>query len=147
MFERRMSARMPAAASEREIDQAGALCVRRTKKGRLRVLLVGSRRNGRWGLPKGHIESGEASAAAAQREAFEEAGATGSINETTFGSFTYRKEGSAHLYRVAVHVLEVDAISESYPERSVRKSRWFPIATAVREASQPGLRDLLRKLG
>jgi len=40
------------------------------------ILFVGSRRNGRWGLPKGHIEAGETSWAAARREALEEAGSS-----------------------------------------------------------------------
>lgn len=130
----------------REIEQAGAICCRRDKKGRLHILLVGSRRNGRWGVPKGHLDPGEATAAAAAREAFEEAGASGAVDKAVFGSFTYRKEGSSHLYRVSVHLLEVASVANSYPEKSVRKSRWFPAKVAAAESSQPGLRTLLQKL-
>ncbi|MBP1881891.1 ADP-ribose pyrophosphatase YjhB (NUDIX family) [Ensifer mexicanus] len=56
-----------------EIEQAGAICIRRSKTARPEVLLVGSRRNGRWGLPKDHIEDDEDSKSAAERGAFEEA--------------------------------------------------------------------------
>lgn len=45
------------AAVGANVAQAGAICYRRDKKGRLEVPLVGSRRNGRWGVPKGHVES------------------------------------------------------------------------------------------
>ncbi|WP_307146621.1 NUDIX hydrolase [Rhizobium tibeticum] len=76
----------------RDVRQAGAICYRRNKNGDLRILLVGSRRNGRWGVPKGHLDPGETTAAAALREAFEEAGVEGSVDPDVFGSFSYRKE-------------------------------------------------------
>ncbi len=49
----------PLASQRDDVLQAGAICMRRTKSGTVRVLLVGSRRSGRWGLPKGHIEAGQ----------------------------------------------------------------------------------------
>ena len=58
----------------RDIRQAGAICYRRNENGDLRILLVGSRRNGRWGVPKGHLDPEETTGAAALREAFEETG-------------------------------------------------------------------------
>ncbi|EUB98306.1 MutT/NUDIX family NTP pyrophosphohydrolase [Rhizobium sp. CF080] len=45
------------------VAQVGALCYRRDGEGHLEVLLLGSRRGGRWGPPKGHIESREHSGA------------------------------------------------------------------------------------
>ncbi|TCU30614.1 hypothetical protein EV130_101185 [Rhizobium azibense] len=33
-----------------EVQQVGAICCRRDKRKRLEVLLVGSKRNGRWGV-------------------------------------------------------------------------------------------------
>ncbi|TCB53049.1 DNA mismatch repair protein MutT, partial [Rhizobium leguminosarum bv. viciae] len=38
--------------SGRDVAQAGALCYRRNEDGGLEILFVGSRRNGRWGIPK-----------------------------------------------------------------------------------------------
>lgn len=128
-----------------DVHQAGALCLRRDRKGQIRVLLVGSRRSGRWG-PKGHIEPGENSSAAAQREAFEEAGVTGVVSAEVFGTFTYFKDGSRNRYRVKVHLLEALSVAESFPEKSVRKTRWFSMKGAIREAGQPGLQKLLQKL-
>ncbi len=37
------------------VAQAGAICYRRNGKRVLCILLIGSQRNGRWGLPKGHL--------------------------------------------------------------------------------------------
>jgi len=129
-----------------DIEQAGAICIRQRKSGERQVLLVGSLRNGRWGLPKGHIEPNESTMAAAEREAFEEAGVRGSTSSRPFGTFLYFKDSSTRRYRVTVHLLQVTTLSKSFPERNVRKSKWFSIDEASREASQPGLRTLLQLL-
>ncbi|WP_409995386.1 NUDIX domain-containing protein [Rhizobium leguminosarum] len=52
--------------SGRDVAQAGAFCYRKSENGGLEILFVGSRRNGRWGIPKGHVDDGEASSAAAR---------------------------------------------------------------------------------
>ena len=132
--------------SGRDIAQAGALCYRRNENGGVEILFVGSRRNGRWGIPKGHVEGGEVSSAAALREAFEEAGVSGVVDKTVFGTFSYRKDTSPNQYHVAVHLLKVSRIADKFPEKGVRKTRWFPLETALREAAQPGLRLLLSSI-
>lgn len=128
------------------IEQAGALCRRMSADGYCEILLVGSRRNGRWGLPKGHIDHGEASHVAAAREAFEEAGTRGEISDAIVGSFRYSKNGSAHRYRVIVHALSVTSIEDAYPEQGLRPRAWFPLAEAPDVVGHEGLRDLLRVL-
>ncbi|MBY3387306.1 NUDIX hydrolase [Rhizobium laguerreae] len=132
--------------SGRDVAQAGAHCYRRTENGGLEMLFVGSRRNGRWGIPKGHGEDGEASSAAALREALEEAGVAGIVDKTVFGSFSYRKDTSPNRYHVAVHLLQASSIAEKFPEKSIGKTQWFPLKDAVRDAAQPGLRTLLSRV-
>ncbi|AGS25629.1 NUDIX hydrolase [Rhizobium etli] len=129
-----------------DIAQAGAICYRRNAKGRLEVLLVGSRRNGRWGIPKGHIESRETSSATALREAFEEAGIIGDVDSTPVGSFAYQKDSSENRYTVTVHLLKVSHIAVVFPEAGLRKTQWLPLKDASRNAAQPGLRTLLSRL-
>lgn len=129
-----------------DVEQAGAICIRRTKKGSLRILLVGSKRNGRWGLPKGHIEQNETSREAAGREAFEEAGIRGTVEDQSFGTFTYFKDSSVRRYKVTAHILAVSSVAKSFPEKATRKRRWFSLSQAIAEASQPGLRVLLQEL-
>jgi 8-oxo-dGTP pyrophosphatase MutT (NUDIX family) len=128
------------------IDQAGALCLRLSATGERQVLLVGSRRNGRWGLPKGHIDAGETSHSAAAREAFEEAGIRGEISDAILGSFLYSKDSSANRYRVIVHLVTVKSIEDAYPEHGLRPRAWFTFAEAAEAAGHEGLRDLLRGL-
>ncbi|PDS40257.1 DNA mismatch repair protein MutT [Rhizobium anhuiense] len=129
--------------SGRDVAQAGALCYRRTEGGGLEILFVGSRRNGRWGIPKGRVEYGEITSAAALREAFEEAGVVGLVDATVFGSFSYRKDTGPNHYHVSVHLLQVSRIADEFPEKSIRKTHWFPLKDAMREAARPGLRALL----
>lgn len=137
---------MPAITAGRDIQQAGAICYRRNRSGQLRILLVGSRRNGRWGVPKGHLEPGETTAQAAGRESFEEAGVAGTVETTPFGSFSYRKDSSPHYYHVSVHLLHVAQAELDFPEKRTRKQKWFSLDVAIRDAAQPGLKALLSRL-
>lgn len=115
------------------------------KEGPVETLLIASRRNGLWGIPKGRIEAGEGTSQAAQREAFEEAGVRGSVEKDVFGTFTYDKQG-ADLYHVSVHVLHTLQLVDPFPERHVRRARWVPVRTAVREVGRAELGELFARL-
>jgi 8-oxo-dGTP pyrophosphatase MutT (NUDIX family) len=113
------------------VQQAAALCLRPAScPGGLEVLLIASRAAGEWGLPKGHVEPGEASHQAARREAFEEAGVIGAADETVLDTFLYSKPGDEARYRVAVHLLTVAGQRATFPESGQRAMRWVPLATA-----------------
>ncbi|WP_240533517.1 NUDIX hydrolase [Sinorhizobium fredii] len=127
----------------RTIEQAGAICYRASADNAIEVLLVTSRRNGSWGIPKGQIEAGESSAVAAAREAMEEGGVSGVVSRETIGSFDYTKEGSDLSYHISVHLLEVKETLADFPEKQSRRLKWTPLDAAVNQVSQPGLRDLL----
>jgi 8-oxo-dGTP pyrophosphatase MutT (NUDIX family) len=107
---------------------------------------VGSRRNGQWGVPKGHLDPGETTSAAARRESFEEAGVVGDVEATAFGSFSYRKDSSQQRYHVTVHLLHVVKVHSDFPEKGTRKQRWFPLKVAIRCVAKPDLKALLSKL-
>lgn len=126
-----------------DVQQAGAICFRRTLDGKLELLLVASRRDGRWGLPKGHIDPGEDARTAAQREAFEEAGVTGLMSSDAFGFVTYNKNASPSRYRVAVYVLEVQSISARFLEQGRRKTRWVSLENALDAVDRPSLKPLI----
>ncbi|QND44527.1 NUDIX hydrolase (plasmid) [Rhizobium lusitanum] len=131
----------------KRIEQAGAICLRKRKgQDMAEVLLVGSNRNGRWGIPKGHVEPGETSRDTAEREAFEEAGVKGKALRKVVGSFTYRKDGTPFQYRVAVHILHVKELAESFPEKGMRKIKWVPITVASREVAHSGLSEIFREM-
>ncbi|MHA4734045.1 NUDIX hydrolase [Ensifer adhaerens] len=131
----------------RTVEQAGAICYRRARGADgYDVLLISGRSSGRWGIPKGHLETGESTKAAAAREAFEEAGIVGVPTEHSVGMFSYLKDDSANVYRVRVHLIAVHSVAPDYPERTVRASRWVPAPVAAYEVGQVGLRSLLIRI-
>ena len=71
-------------------SQFGALCYRITD-GKIQVLLITSRRTQRWILPKGWPENGITPGESAAKEAMEEAGVTGKLNERPLGVYCYEK--------------------------------------------------------
>lgn len=127
------------------IDQAGALCLRQ-KKGKSEVLLIKGRRNGKWGIPKGGIETGETSAQAAAREAFEEAGVSGPCEEIAFDVFWYQKQGKAVRCRVSVHRMNVVTAVAQFPEANERTLNWVDCDSAADLVDDDGLRRILEAL-
>ncbi|MGA1802681.1 NUDIX hydrolase [Rhizobium sp. HT1-10] len=125
------------------VEQAGAICYRKISR---EVLLITSRRSGRWGIPKGNIEVGETSLQAAEREAFEEAGIRGACAVDRLGTFRYRKDGASAVYRVSVHVLDVQLALTEFPETDQRLSKWVGIGDAADAVYQPELKELLQIL-
>lgn len=95
------------------------------------MLLISGKSTGCWGIPKGHLETGETTKDAAAREAFEEAGVVGVPTEHSVGGLTYYKDSSALVHRVRVHLIAVRSIATDYPERSVRSNRWVPASIAA----------------
>ncbi|WP_241127372.1 NUDIX hydrolase [Novosphingobium terrae] len=131
-------------ASEPEVAQAAAICLRHSADhGGPEVLLIASRGTGEWWLPKGHIESGEASHDTAQREAREEAGVLGEVDRRSIGSFCYRKPLIDALYCVEVHLLRVLGQTGGVAAGEARRMRWVPLALAAREVGNPQLASLL----
>lgn len=130
------------------IRQAGAICYRPVgRDGSIEVLMITSRRNRHWIIPKGHVEPGETTSEAALREAFEEAGVSGIVDEDIFGAFTYRKEDNPNRFHLNVHLLLVQDQSEDFPEKHVRELRWVTVSDAMRDTDQPALSAMFARLG
>jgi len=138
----RPAAQAPAAA------QIGALPYRR-RRGRIEVLMVTSRRRGRWILPKGWPIAGLDAAGAAAREAWEEAGVVGEIGHRPLGRYHYvKRPGTSGRRRceVTLYPLRVTHLSPHFPERGQRRRAWITLVAAVRRAEEPGLARLLARL-
>ncbi|KRB61535.1 hypothetical protein ASE04_22040 [Rhizobium sp. Root708] len=146
MLQDALETRTPLKVDIQDVEQAGAICISRSNGLAPRILLISSRRNGGWGLPKGHIEPGETSQVAAARDAFEEAGSRGAISSRPVGSYVYFKDTPAKRYKVTVYALEIQSVAEDFPDRDVRATRWFTASQATDEAGQPGPRALLQTL-
>jgi 8-oxo-dGTP pyrophosphatase MutT (NUDIX family) len=120
--------------------QVAALPIR-TKNGQLQVLLVTTRGSGRWIIPKGDRSPKLNDAAAAAREAREEAGVVGQIKTPSVGKYLHQKRGGSH--EVVVYELDVSRQRRKWPECRSRKRRWATVQEACNLTSQPGLRNLL----
>lgn len=155
--ERRAAAGTPAAddrssgKTEAEVlrRQYGALPFRYRADGLVEVLLVTSRRTGRWIIPKGWPASGMRPSELAAREAMEEGGVTGRIEEQPIGSYRHKKtlsDGSVVRCKVEVYALEVDAQMPTWPEFKQRSTQWFSPAEAAAVVRDSELKAVILSL-
>ena len=132
-----------AGAGKRDLrTQFAALCWR-ARRGHVEFLLVTSRRSGRWIPPKGWPMRGLTPAAAAAREAWEEAGATGRASDVCVGLYTYYKNRLRLPCAVAVFPLEVRSLSRDWPERQERRRRWMSRDKAAALVREPELAQIV----
>jgi 8-oxo-dGTP pyrophosphatase MutT (NUDIX family) len=127
--------------------QSAAIPYRRNKDATLEVLLVTSRRKGRWVLPKGKIKRGLLPHTSAAREAFEEAGVVGEIDRAPIGQYRQRASGAAGPGgEIVIQAFALKVITEhrSWPEMSVRRRHWMPLAAAINSVGDANLREILR---
>ena len=125
--------------------QVAALCWR-LENSLVEVLLITSRETGRWVIPKGWPISGMTAAEAAAREAWEEAGVRGRVQDQPLGEYLYDKAtGPAKAKRCAVAVfsLQVYALKRRFPEAAQRRLEWFAPAEAAGLVAEPDLQALL----
>lgn len=126
--------------------QTGALCWRE-RNGKVQVLLISSRRTGRWVIPKGWPEGDEKGHQSARREAFEEAGVEGKAKSDCLGLFSYIKHPDlrdALPCVVAVFPLKVRKLADDWPEKSDRRRKWFSQKKAAAEVGEKELARLIR---
>ena len=129
------------------VRQVAALPTRARDDGQLEVMLVTTRRTGRWVIPKGWPSKKLDDADAALREAWEEAGVAGQIGRKPIGCFSYLKhepDGQLHA-SVDVFHLPVESLADSWPEAGERERCWFTPDAAAREVDEPELSSLIRK--
>ncbi len=109
-------------------QQSAAIPFRRGKNG-LKVMLVGSSGGHHRGVPKGIIDPGLTAWESAAKEAWEEAGVTGEIEQSPLGRFHYEKWGAC--CNVEVFALAVERVCESsdWQERH-RGRQWLSLNTA-----------------
>ncbi len=127
-------------------SQFAALCYK-IQNDKVRVLLITSRRTGRWIIPKGWPKSDMTPAKCALSEAWEEAGVIGKSRDMVLGLFSYRKslEESDGLPCVAiVYPVKVNSLAADYPEVGQRKRKWVSRKKAAQLVSEPELARILR---
>jgi 8-oxo-dGTP pyrophosphatase MutT (NUDIX family) len=129
--------------------QVAALCYRGSGDD-TEVLLVTSRDTGRWIIPKGWMMRGLDARGAALREAWEEAGVRlGHGADEPVGSYTYDKRlesGWSLPIETLVFPVEVEDLSDEFPECRQRKRRWVGPSEAAGMVQEPGLKSILLAL-
>ena len=110
------------------------------------VLLLTSRDTGRLVIPKGNIAAGLTPRESGAREAFEEAGVTGTIDgDFPLGFFTYQKrlaDSSVEPTTVEVYSLHVERQRKQWPEMNERHLSWVSPVQAARLVAEPSLARL-----
>jgi 8-oxo-dGTP pyrophosphatase MutT (NUDIX family) len=125
-------------------DQSGVIPFRK-KDGRTEVLLVTSIRKKNWIVPKGFIEYNMSPFQSAKKEAFEEAGVKGSNSTKILGSYKVRKNGSELLTKI--YSMKVTRVFKDYPEKNLRKRKWFSVYDAAKKVDIDELATIIRRLG
>jgi 8-oxo-dGTP pyrophosphatase MutT (NUDIX family) len=130
--------------------QYGALPYRlRNGSRQPQFMLITSRENRRWVIPKGWPKKGKSPHSSAAREAFEEAGVRGAVAKRAVGSFSYEKRlknGAVVLCDVHVFPLEVRRQSKQWPEKQERVVRWLSASQAAEKVDEPRLGQIIRRL-
>ena len=127
--------------------QVAALPWRREADGSIAVLLITSRANGKWMLPKGWPMKGLTDAASARQEALEEAGVEGDVSTQALGSYRYSKlfgNGASVPGQALIFPLAVTRERKDWKEKGQRQRRWMSPEEAAQRAHEP---DLARFLG
>lgn len=126
------------------LKQCGALCWRETN-GIVEILLITSRANKQWIIPKGWPMPGKTLAQAASEEAWEEAGIRGKVQEHTIGSYRYfKRRGKKEMaIQVAVFPLEVTEEYDVFREKGQRDSLWLEPAVAAKLMTNDTLAALI----
>lgn len=140
----------PRAASAKHHSSGGVVYT--VLRGRLKVLLIKNRFDGRWTIPKGYIDPGETSEAAAVREIGEETGVECRVVELIGRNrYQFRFRGKLIAKQVDVYLLELTGTAELDPakfdphEQMIADARWFDPAEAVNAINYKNLQPLVAR--
>ena len=115
----------------------------RVVDGCIEVLLVTSL-SGRWILPKGIVEKDMTPAESAAKEAWEEAGVQGKMDEHSLGTFETSKWNG--ICSVEVFRMDITQIADQWPESDKRTRKWFALADAMKAVHPAGAAQILEKI-
>lgn len=115
----------------------------RRRGGNLEILLITTRSGKHWNIPKGVVDPGEYPAAAGCREALEEAGVRGRLDEDFRDRYTYPKwDGTCVVEVFALEVTEELAI---WDEHDRRRRRWMTAEKAARRVKHAALSRIIAR--
>lgn len=125
---------------ENSFEQSGVIPYR--KNGNLiEVLLVTTIKKKKWIIPKGYIEFNLTPFESAKKEAYEEAGVIGSNETVELGTIKIKKPNG--IQKVKIFSMEVIEELKDYPEKNLRKRKWFSVKEAAENVKNPELSKLI----
>ena len=128
---------------EFNFNQSGVIPYRK-KSGELQILLITSIKRKKWILPKGYIEFNLSPFESAKKEAYEEAGVIGANETVELGSFMMNR--SIGHCNIKIFSMEVIEVLDEYPEKNVRKRKWFPVKEAAENIDIPEVSGMILSL-
>ncbi|MBD2566332.1 NUDIX hydrolase [Anabaena lutea] len=123
------------------LKQSGVIPYR-VKDGKVEILLITTRKSQSWVIPKGGVCKGMSPYDSAAKEAWEEAGVVGQVNNEKVGAYKYRKGGN--IYQVNLFLLPVETVLEDWPEAMHRERLWLEINQAARLVKKTSLKRILK---
>jgi len=113
----------------------------------IEVALIATNDGRRWGLPKGHVQRGEAAEAAAIREVAAETGLNGQIERHLATIEYWFRAGSTRIHKYVDFFLLRYIDGALVPQQAeVDDARWFPLDLALQLASFDRERDVLTQV-
>lgn len=136
--------------SERAIREtsAGGVVFRKTSDG-IKFLLIKDPYR-KWGLPKGHVDSGESFEETADREVTEETGLEELVLHGSLGTIDWQFRFRGKLIHKCCHFYLFEAPTGStcpQSEEGILACRWFAFTEAVKKISYANARSILRQAG
>lgn len=128
---------------EFNFNQSGVIPYRK-KSGELQILLITSVKKKKWIIPKGYIEFNLSPFESAKKEAYEEAGVIGANETVELGSFIMNR--SIGHCNIKIFSMEVVEVLDEYPEKDVRKRKWFSLKEAADSVSIPEASSMILSL-
>ena len=126
------------------IPQKSCVIPYRITNGELEFLLVTSIKKHKWIFPKGYIEFNLSAFESAKKEAYEEAGVIGENETLELGAFELKRKNEISL--VKVFSMEVTKELKDYPEKNLRKRKWFTFEEAMDRMDSAEIKNYLLKL-
>jgi ADP-ribose pyrophosphatase YjhB (NUDIX family) len=113
----------------------------RINSGKPEILLITSMKKKNWIIPKGFVEPGMTAQESAKKEAYEEAGIKGIVQSKALGIYNQKKWGGD--CRIEVYEMLVDKALKSWPEKDLRKRKWFSIKEVINRIKNKDLKDII----
>ena len=122
-------------------NQSGVIPYIKTN-GDIKIVLITNIKSKRWVIPKGVIELDLTPQASAVKEAYEEAGIKGIVEENEVGSYQYVKWGD--ICTVKVYLLKVTNLLTDWPEKDKRTRRLCSVEEALSMIEEEGLKRIIK---